>query len=235
MKDIIERLTAEKSSSFEYKNGVYICDRGGLSEVTLICGGDKEALRKLSSEYKRPIICDTDADIASLVKKSYNLYVCRSFAPKSADGETVSASPSDCDKISSMISQMLYDSAGINLPAELADNIAKTKYHEVRLFKNDGICAMARIAFLGDRYARINTVFTLKEKRGRGYAGALISDICSEIIGQGLIPTVLADVNNEAANRLYSSLGFVAEGKVFEYISHGCDNHETALTCNSFS
>ncbi len=235
MKDIFEKLTAEKSSSFEYNGGIYICDRGGSSEIKLICDGSKDALIEIASKYDRPIICDTDADIASFAKKTYNLYVCRSLLPKNTSGKTVKASPSECDKISSMTAQMLLDSAGMILPNELADKIAKTKYHEVRLFEDGGICAMARIAFWGDRYARINTVFTVKEKRGRGYAGALVSSICSEIIGQGLIPTVLADINNEAANRLYRSLGFKSEETVFEYIPIKEVIHETALTCNSFS
>lgn len=235
MKDIIERLTAEKSSSFEYKNGVYICKREGLSEIRLICQGNKRALTELAPKYRRSIVCDTDADISSFTKKTYNLYVCHTLSPKGASGKTKCASPSDIVEISSMISQMLCDSAGIILSTELAKEIAKTNSRDIRLYKDNGICAMARIAFRGDKYARINTVFTLKERRGQGYAGALISDMCSEIITQGLIPTVLADTGNEAANRLYSSLGFKCEEKIFEYVPQGYKAYETALTCNSFS
>ena len=70
------------------------------------------------------------------------------------------------------------------------------------LWVDGDVCAIARIAFRDEEYARINSVYTAKSKRGRGYAGALVSALSQMIIESGLTPTILADESNSVSNYL---------------------------------
>lgn len=90
--------------------------------------------------------------------------------------------------------------------------------HNLSLWKcNDEVCAMAMIAHKTNEIARINSVVTLREKRGNGYAGMLISKICKALIEDNIIPMLYADADNPSSNRAYQKIGFEKVGKVTQY------------------
>ena len=125
---------------------------------------------------------------------------------------------------------LLYQMASaLGLEPDESEINAMAEDEGLYLWDDNGVCAIARIAFVGKKYARINTVFTSPEKRGHGYAGALFSTIAEKLIESGLVPTVLADEENPASNHLYASLGFKPEGKVFEYLKNGVSHAENAI------
>ena len=100
---------------------------------------------------------------------------------------------------------------------------------ELYLWVDGDVCAIARIAFRDEEYARINSVYTAKSKRGRGYAGALVSALSQMIIESGLTPTILADESNPVSNSLYSSLGFECVGKIYEHLKNDVPQSENAI------
>ena len=160
------------------------------------------------------------------MKKTYNLYRCKALTKKTAKGKIISAS--GVKEAEEMLTEM-----ALSLDLTPDKNAIKALVNDsesgLYLWIDGEVCAIARIAFKDGEYARINSVYTTKSKRGRGYAGALISALSQMIIESGLTPTVLADEENPVSNALYSSLGFECEGKIYEYLKKGVPHSENAI------
>ncbi len=67
---------------------------------------------------------------------------------------------------------------------------------------------MAGIARVLNKTAAITGVYTPKEHRGHGYAGAITATVADLIRKMGLVPTLYTDLQVPASNRCYSRIGF---------------------------
>lgn len=76
--------------------------------------------------------------------------------------------------------------------------------------------SMANIAHRSPRHARINAVYTPPVFRKKGYASALVAEICSLLESEKLEPMLYADLKNPDSNKVYQSIGFVERGKVVD-------------------
>jgi predicted GNAT family acetyltransferase len=56
--------------------------------------------------------------------------------------------------------------------------------------------------------ARIGPVFTPREHRGRGYAGATVALVSQQVLDAGARPCLFTDQANPVSNRLYEGLGY---------------------------
>jgi predicted GNAT family acetyltransferase len=56
--------------------------------------------------------------------------------------------------------------------------------------------------------ARIGPVFTPREHRGRGYAGAAVALVSQQVLDAGARPCLFTDQANPVSNRLYEGLGY---------------------------
>jgi ribosomal protein S18 acetylase RimI-like enzyme len=74
--------------------------------------------------------------------------------------------------------------------------------------------SMAQITHRSPRHASINAVYTPPELRKRGYASAVVAELCSRIEEEGLIPMLYADLSNPDSNKVYRSIGFVPAGVI---------------------
>ena len=164
-------------------------------------------------------------DLPSHTLKTYTLYRCDKLVKKNASGKVIPAKGSAETKL--LLSQMAA-SLGLFVP-ENEINAFRDGENGLYLWDDGGICAIARIAFVKENTARINTVFTSPEKRGHGYAGALVSSLAEKLISEGLTPTVLADEENPVSNHLYLSLGFTPDGKIYEYTEKNASKTECAI------
>lgn len=66
-------------------------------------------------------------------------------------------------------------------------------------------------------FTRINTVVTDRSKRGKGYAGMLVSEMCRNEQQNENEIMLYADADNPASNRLYQRIGFEQVGQIAEY------------------
>ena len=171
------------------------------------------------------VISDTTLELPSYSLKTYNLYRCDNLVKKTASGKMLPAD--NCPDAKILLASMA-SSLGLSI-SENEINAFSDGENVLYLWDDNGICAIARIAFVGKEYARINTVYTSPEKRGHGYAGALVSALSEQLIGNGLIPTVLADEENPISNRMYLSLGFTPDGKIYEYTKNDTPKKECAI------
>lgn len=79
---------------------------------------------------------------------------------------------------------------------------------------DDHPVSMAKIAHRSLRHGRINAVFTPRNERRKGYAGAVVAGLCSILLSEGLIPMLYADMVNPASNRAYQKIGFIPSGQI---------------------
>jgi predicted GNAT family acetyltransferase len=81
----------------------------------------------------------------------------------------------------------------------------------------------ARVAYVGYNdaapdFARIAPVYTLPDRRGRGYATALVAAISRELLARGKRRLFLTtDVANPTSNAIYARIGFVAETDEYHF------------------
>ena len=82
---------------------------------------------------------------------------------------------------------------------------------------SDGtVTTLARLAPVGTRYVDIHSVVTAENRRGKGYARALLSVLCQDILAQGRIPMLYADRDYPASNAAYRQIGFTEAGTLTE-------------------
>ena len=78
------------------------------------------------------------------------------------------------------------------------------------------LVSMANIAHRSPRHARINAVYTPSAFRKRGYASAVVAELCSILESEGLDPMLYADLKNPDSNKVYQNIGFIESGKVVD-------------------
>ena len=71
------------------------------------------------------------------------------------------------------------------------------------------IAAIAKRADVGDRYTDIHTVVTAEPYRNCGYAKALLSALCKQVLQNGRVPMLYADRDYAPSNSAYRKLGFI--------------------------
>lgn len=76
--------------------------------------------------------------------------------------------------------------------------------------------SMANIAHRSPRHARINAVYTPPVFRKKGYASALVAELCSLLESENLEPMLYADLKNPDSNKVYQNIGFEERGKVVD-------------------
>lgn len=76
------------------------------------------------------------------------------------------------------------------------------------LSKDNKLLAQACIQTFTDNTDQIGAVYTLEEERGKGYAKAVVSELCERIISKGKLPTLIVNKQNTPALNAYEALGF---------------------------
>ncbi|MGN1248715.1 MAG: GNAT family N-acetyltransferase [Candidatus Spyradocola sp.] len=147
-------------------------------------------------------------------------YACYRVPDMVVTGQAVTPREEHCGIAAKLLQQMVLDINGFRIPDADAAGFAHNAVgnRNVFLWEAGGeITAMAVIAHRTDRYARINTVVTAPEHRGRGYARMLVGHISRELKAQGVTPMLYADARNPASNKAYRNAGFVPCGEITEF------------------
>lgn len=77
------------------------------------------------------------------------------------------------------------------------------------LSMDNKLVAQACIQAFTDSTSQIGAVYTLEEERGKGYAKAVVSELCARIIHKEKLPTLIVNKYNTPALNAYNSLGFL--------------------------
>lgn len=85
----------------------------------------------------------------------------------------------------------------------------RAKEEDFIIAEKDGkMVAQAGIHTYTPKINQIGSVYTRSEERGKGYAKAVVSEICERIIGRGKMPTLMVVKDNIPAVKAYNALGF---------------------------
>lgn len=85
----------------------------------------------------------------------------------------------------------------------------RSKEEDFIIAQKDGkMVAQAGIQTYTPKVGQIGSVYTPEEERCKGYAKAVVSEICRRIIERGKIPTLIVKKSNAPAIRAYEALGF---------------------------
>jgi predicted GNAT family acetyltransferase len=86
------------------------------------------------------------------------------------------------------------------------------------IWYDDGPVAFAGFNDAAPDFARIAPVYTLPDRRGRGYATSLVASISRELIARGKRRLFLTtDVANPTSNAIYARIGYVAESDDYHF------------------
>jgi uncharacterized protein len=145
-------------------------------------------------------------------------YQCKEIKrPQNVQGESIKSQPCHVEIIADFMAGFTYDGFGKTVSKESQIPSAQNLIKAGNLFLwavDCNIVSMANIAHRSPRHARINSVFTPPEQRKNGYGSALVSDLCSYILEENLIPILFADIKNPDSNKVYKSIGFKECGRI---------------------
>lgn len=76
------------------------------------------------------------------------------------------------------------------------------------LLDKDRIVSQGVIKTTTTKVNQIEGVYTLPKFRGNGYAKAVVSQLCKNIISRGKTPSLIVSKSNHSAQRMYKNIGF---------------------------
>ena len=83
---------------------------------------------------------------------------------------------------------------------------------DFRIWDDGGHVAYAGFNDAAPEFARVAPVYTLPDRRGRGYATALVAELSRELLARGKRKLFLTtDVANPISNAIYARIGYCAE------------------------
>ncbi|WP_018754492.1 GNAT family N-acetyltransferase [Paenibacillus terrigena] len=139
--------------------------------------------------------------------------------PEGVVGELQVASARDLLEVARFLVEFTYDAYGktVELSSQLQDADRLIGSGNLYVWKVDGTpVSMANIASRTPRHARINAVCTPLAHRKKGYASALVAQVCRIILEEGRTPILYADGANPDSNRVYQHIGFRVSGRIRE-------------------
>ena len=86
-----------------------------------------------------------------------------------------------------------------------------------RLWEDGEPVSMAGYVGPVEGVARIGAVYTPREKRRRGYAGACVAALTEQLLRRGLQPILYTDLSNPVSNSIYRRMGYRAVAEVLVY------------------
>ncbi|WHY87211.1 GNAT family N-acetyltransferase [Neobacillus novalis] len=153
-----------------------------------------------------------------MVMEAY--YCPKVIKPANVPGKIQAAKLQDADTVAEYLAGFLRDAFGTavepNTQAAKAETMLQTG--NLYLWIVDGQpVSMANISHRSPRHARINSVFTPMSHRKKGYASALVAELCRIIESEKLVPMLYADFKNPDSNKVYQNIGFLESGKIAEF------------------
>ena len=139
--------------------------------------------------------------------------------PKMIQGEMKLPSEKDVEYIAQFLSGFYLDGHGMKVePNTLlgkAKNLIETRNLYIWVVDEVPV-SMTNVSHRSPRHARINSVYTPPEQRKKGFASALVHEVCGVVEKEKLTPMLYADVLNPSSNKIYQDLGFKECGKIRE-------------------
>lgn len=140
--------------------------------------------------------------------------------PMNINGEMQRATSSSVDIVAQFIAGFSEDAHGIKVDPKSQIATAEVMIEAGNLylwFLDNQPVSMANIGYRSNRHARINAVYTYTTFRKKGYASAIVAQLCSLIKLESLEPMLYTDLGNSNSLNLFKNIGFVEMGKIMDF------------------
>lgn len=179
-----------------------------------MCGisGKPEFVKVFADQYSKVL------GVSNKISLSMESYECKKvIKPKNVHGKLIKAELRYLDIVSEFWEGFVFDCFGISIKIEKQISSVKSMIESGNLYLwevDNIICGMVNIAHKSPQYVRINNVYTPIEQRKKGYASAMVAEISSILIKEGLAPMLYADITNNDSNKVYKKIGFIERGRI---------------------
>lgn len=178
--------------------------------------GEPNMIKRIAEEYSSTF------EVAYEITMGMQSYRCVEVVkPSGVQGQLKKAQLSDLDITAEYCACFSSDSSGKMVTKESQMLTAQNMINSGNLFlwiANNEVVSMAYIVHRSSRYARINSVYTDEGHRRNGYASALMAELSSRILHEGLIPMLYTDIKNPDSNKVYKSIGYKECGRIDEIV-----------------
>lgn len=141
--------------------------------------------------------------------------------PKKASGHLILSNEKHQDTLARFITGMVYDLEKRPMRENEAESFAEDVAGSADLFlweDNGTVVSMAMIAHRTDEFARINTVYTDSDYRGKGYAGMLVGAVTQKLLDENRIPMLYTEKDNVCSNATYQRIGYNICGELTQFL-----------------
>ncbi|MEM7244466.1 MAG: GNAT family N-acetyltransferase [Acidobacteriota bacterium] len=153
----------------------------------------------------------------TVAKELLHLHLETLVTPPSTSGSLREAAPSDAEQLVRHREQLQlelntlrpFDSA-----ASVAEDLQAGRLH---VWQDDEGEVVSSVSLYPDRVegsVYLDHVYTVEERRGRGFASALVHATCCKLVGQGLQARLSVDADNAPAIAVYRRMGFAVDTKM---------------------
>lgn len=174
--------------------------------------GKPEFVKIFAEQYSKIL------GVSNKLSLSMESYQCQKIIkPKGVQGKLIKAQLSNMDIVAKFWVSFVFDCFGINVVEEKQIPVVESMIKSGNLYLwevDKKICGMVNIAHKSERYARINNVYTPPAERKRGYASAMVAELSSGLIKEGLALMLYADIKNSNSNKVYKTIGFIESGRI---------------------
>jgi predicted GNAT family acetyltransferase len=188
-----------------------LCSQLKDSKLNAI-SGKPEFVNIFADEYSRIL------GVSNKIALGMESYQCQKIIkPKNVQGKLIKAQLSNIDIVAKFWVGFVFDCFGTNVVEEKQIPVVESMIKSGKLYLwevDKKICGMVNIVHISERHARINNVYTPPEQRKRGYASAMVAELSSRLIEEGLTPMLYADIKNCDSNKVYKTVGFIESGRI---------------------
>lgn len=183
---------------------------------------------RLTGVSAEPALAETFADryaalvgaISQPVMRMEAYHCPEVFPPQGVGGQMIAPTPEHRELVAEFCAGFIYWGYGeaVSQESQLPGADRLIKSGDLLLWAVDGqVVCMANIAHRSEHHARINSVYTPPEQRGRGFASALVAAISQNLLTAGLTPMLYADLKNATSNKIYRNIGYRQCGEIAEH------------------
>ena len=155
-----------------------------------------------------------------IVENAMTVYSCSELHQIPEIGNMITPREEHRQILTEYVTEMQNDQEKYFMPDEDTEKFVNALVNSKSLYlweHNGRIVSMAKVAYKGDKYARINTVFTDAASRGQGYTRMLVGKITKSIMDEGLIPVIYADDDDVDVNEAYRYIGYRSYGAIIQF------------------
>ena len=140
---------------------------------------------------------------------------------KKAEGHTILSTQEHKQILSDFITGMVDDLEHRPMrdgeAEDFANDVAGSP--DMYLWEDNGtVTSMAMIVHRTNEFARINTVYTDKKQRGKGYAGMLVGEVTQKLLDENLLPMLYTEKDNVCSNATYKRIGYRSCGELTTFL-----------------